>query len=107
MNVMLVSVAERTHEIGIRKAIGATNRQILEQFMIESTVLCFFGGVLGVGVAYAVQISLKLATNLQPVITWQIVVASLFVSTVVGVVFGTIPALKAARRDPIEALRSE
>ncbi|MFO0781408.1 MAG: ABC transporter permease [Candidatus Saccharimonadales bacterium] len=107
MNVMLVSVAERTHEIGIRKAIGATNRQILEQFMIESTVLCFFGGVLGVGVAYAVQISLKLATNLQPVITWQIVVASLFVSTIVGVVFGTIPALKAARRDPIDALRSE
>lgn len=107
MNVMLVSVAERTHEIGIRKAIGATNRQILEQFMIESTVLCLIGGVLGVGIAYAVQISLKLATNLQPVITWQIVAVSLFVSLVVGVVFGTVPALKAARRDPIEALRSE
>lgn len=107
MNVMLVSVAERTHEIGIRKAIGATNRQILEQFMIESTVLCFFGGIIGVGVAYVVQISLKLATNLQPIITWQIVVASLLLSLFVGVLFGTIPALKAARRDPIEALRSE
>lgn len=107
MNVMLVSVAERTHEIGIRKAVGATNRQILEQFMIESTVLCFFGGIIGVGAAYVVQISLKLATNLQPVITWQIVAASLLLSLFVGVLFGTIPALKAARRDPIEALRSE
>lgn len=107
MNVMLVSVAERTHEIGIRKAIGATNKQILEQFMIESTVLCFFGGIIGVGIAYAVQISLKLATNLQPIITWQIVAASVVVATIVGVLFGSIPALKAARRDPIEALRSE
>lgn len=107
MNVMLVSVSERTHEIGIRKAVGATNRQILEQFMIESTVLCFFGGIIGVGIAYVVQILLKLFTNLQPIITWQIVVASLLVSLVVGVLFGTIPALKAARRDPIDALRSE
>ncbi len=107
MNVMLVSVAERTHEIGIRKAVGATNRQILEQFMIESTVLCFFGGIIGVGVAYAVQISLKLATNLQPIIMWQVVAASLVLSLIVGVLFGTIPALKAARRDPIDALRSE
>lgn len=107
MNVMLVSVAERTHEIGIRKAVGATNKQILEQFMIESTVLCFFGGVIGVGVAYAVQITLKLTTNLQPIITWQVVLASVVLATIVGVLFGSIPALKAARRDPIEALRSE
>jgi len=107
MNVMLVSVSERTHEIGIRKAVGATNRQILDQFMIESTVLSFVGGIIGIGVAFLVEIFLRLATNLHPVITWQVVVIAAGVSFVLGVVFGTVPAFKAARRDPIEALRSQ
>ena len=107
MNVMLVSVSERTHEIGIRKAVGATNSQILSQFMIEATTLSVVGGVIGVALAYAVDGLLRLLTDLRPVISWQAVVLAFGVSLIVGVVFGTIPALKAARRDPIEALRSE
>lgn len=107
MNVMLVSVSERTHEIGIRKAVGATNRQILSQFMIEATMLSVGGGVIGVVLAFAIEGMLRLFSNLQPVITWQAVVLAVSVSLVVGIVFGSIPALKAARRDPIEALRSE
>ncbi|MDB5169439.1 MAG: hypothetical protein JWO41_795 [Candidatus Saccharibacteria bacterium] len=107
MNVMLVSVTERLHEIGIRKAIGATNRQILGQFMVEAVALTLGGGIIGVGVAYAIDGLLRVFTTLQPSIQWQIVVISVGVSLVVGVLFGTIPALKAARKDPIEALRSQ
>lgn len=107
MNVMLVSVTERTHEIGIRKAIGATNGQILSQFMIESTILSLAGGVIGIGLAYFIDISLRVATSMQPIITWQAVVLATGVSLLVGIVFGSVPALKAARRDPIEALRYE
>ncbi|HET7059853.1 MAG TPA: ABC transporter permease [Candidatus Saccharimonadales bacterium] len=107
MNVMLVSVSERTHEIGIRKAVGATNSQILSQFMIEATALSVIGGAIGVALAFVIDGLLRLFTDLRPVISWQAVVLAFGVSLVVGVVFGTIPALKAARRDPIEALRSE
>ena len=107
MNVMLVSITERMHEIGIRKAVGATNRQILSQFMIEATMLSMIGGIIGVIFAYVVDIVLRIATNLEPVISWEIVVLACLVSIVVGVVFGSFPALKAALKDPIEALRSE
>jgi putative ABC transport system permease protein len=107
MNVMLVSVAERMHEIGIRKAIGATNRQILNQFMIESTVLSVAGGVIGIFVAGVITLTLRLTTSLQPVISWQVVLIATGVSLAVGIIFGTVPAIKAARKDPIEALRSE
>jgi len=107
MNVMLVSVTERMHEIGIRKAIGATNRQILSQFIIEASVLSLSGGVIGIGVAFAIDLGLRMFTNLQPVISWQIVVIATGVSLAVGIIFGTIPALTAARKDPIDALRSQ
>ena len=107
MNVMLVSVAERMHEIGIRKAIGATNRQILSQFMIEASVLSLSGGIIGVGIAFIVDLALRLSTNLQPDISWQIVLLATGVALLVGVVFGSVPALKAARKNPIDALRSE
>jgi len=73
MNVMLVSVAERTREIGIRKAVGATNRQILSQFVIEATLLGVVGGVLGIALAFLIDLGLRLATNLVPNISWQIV----------------------------------
>lgn len=107
MNVMLVSVAERMHEIGIRKAVGATNRQILSQFLIESTLLTLVGGVIGVALAGLIVVGLRLATNLQPVMEWQVVALAAGVSLLVGIVFGTVPAIKAARKDPIDALRSE
>lgn len=107
MNVMLVSVAERTHEIGIRKAVGATNRQILSQFMIESSLISVTGGVIGIVIAALVDIGLRVSTSLKPIINWQIVLIAAGVSLAVGVIFGTVPAIKAARKDPIEALRSD
>jgi putative ABC transport system permease protein len=107
MNVMLVSVAERMHEIGIRKALGATNRQILSQFVIESSVLTLTGGIIGIIIALLVDVVLQLTTNLKPAMSWQIVAIATAVSLLVGIIFGTVPAVKAARKDPIEALRSE
>lgn len=107
MNVMLVSVTERMHEIGIRKAIGATNSQILRQFIVEAAVLSVTGGLIGVVLSFVVAIGLRLMTSLTPMITWQVVLIACGVSIAVGVLFGTIPALKAARKDPISALRNE
>ncbi len=106
MNVMLVSVAERTHEIGIRKAIGATNRQIVTQFLVESSILSFVGGIIGITLAYAVDLFIVLSTAIKPVITWQLVVIAGFSSIVIGLIFGSIPAIKAAKKLPIDALRS-
>lgn len=107
MNVMLVSVTERLHEIGIRKAIGATSRQIMSQFLIEATVLSVLGGIIGVLVALLVNFLIRVTTNIEPVISWQVVLIAAGVSLAVGIVFGTAPALKAAQKDPIEALRNE
>jgi putative ABC transport system permease protein len=107
MNVTLVSVTDRTREIGIRKAIGATNRQILDQFVIEASVMSFTGGLIGIILSFVVDYVLRVTTNLQPIITWQIYVIATGVSLVVGIVFGTLPAFQAARKDPIEALRYE
>lgn len=105
MNIMLVSVSERTREIGIRKAVGATNRQILNQFLSEAIVLSVVGGVCGVILSFVVNFIVRVTTNFQPVISWQMVVAATGVSIAVGIIFGTIPAVKAARKDPIDALR--
>lgn len=107
MNVMLVSVAERMHEIGIRKAVGATNRQILSQFLIESSLLTLAGGIIGIMVSGLIIVGLRVTTNLQPILDWHIVLIATGVSLIVGIVFGTVPAIKAARKDPIEALRAE
>lgn len=107
MNVMSVAVVERLHEIGIRKAVGATNRQILNQFVIEATTLSLTGGIIGIIIAAAVNAGLRAATNLQPVLSWQVVLLATAVSVLIGVVFGSFPAIKAARKDPIEALRAD
>jgi putative ABC transport system permease protein len=105
MNVMIVSVTERTHEIGIRKAVGATNQQILAQFMIESAVISFVGGVIGVISSILLNFMLRISTDLQPVVTLPIMGVAVLVALVVGIVFGVAPALNASRKDPIEALR--
>jgi putative ABC transport system permease protein len=105
MNIMLVSVTERMHEIGLRKAIGATNKQILRQFVAEAFVISFTGAVIGTAISAAIVGLLRVYSSLQPVLVWQVLVAAPLVAIVVGVFFGTIPALKAARKDPIEALR--
>jgi putative ABC transport system permease protein len=107
MNVMLVSVTERTHEIGIRKAIGATSRQVLGQFLIEAAVLSAVGGVIGVLLSLLVNGALRALTDLTPVISWRVMLLAVSVSLVVGIIFGITPALKAAHKDPIDALRHE
>jgi putative ABC transport system permease protein len=107
MNIMLVSVTERTREIGIRKSIGATNGQILGQFLIEAVVISVGGGLLGIAFAYAVGGLLNLELSITPIITLSSVLLAFGVSTVIGIVFGIAPALKASRKDPIEALRYE
>ncbi len=105
MNIMLVSVTERTHEIGIRKAVGATDQQILTQFMVEAGMLSFVGGVIGVVLSLLANYFMRIFTTLQPVITLPIVAVAVGMALVVGVFFGITPALRAARKDPIEALR--
>lgn len=107
MNVMLVSVTERTREIGIRKAIGATNRQIRSQFLIEAIVLSIAGAIWAILLSLLINLVLRLTTSLQPALTWQIMLIAIGVSIAVGIIFGIIPALKAAHKDPIQALRNE
>lgn len=106
MNIMLVSVAERTREIGIRKALGATNGDIVGQFLIESLVLSVGGGVLGylLGYAGAFLVSV-LFLPFSPVITLNIAAAAALMSVGIGMLFGLYPAIRAARKDPITALR--
>jgi putative ABC transport system permease protein len=105
MNIMLVTVTERTHEIGIRKAVGAQNRDVLTQFLVESMLLAGLGGILGVVVGVALgQIPLGDAT---PVVLPSTVLLSFLVSLVVGVFFGVYPARRAAALPPVEALRYE
>jgi putative ABC transport system permease protein len=106
MNIMLVSVTERTREIGLRKAMGATPRDILMQFLIESTALSLIGGtigvLLGVGLSYALR-----AIGLNTAVSLLWVVVSFSFAAFVGIFFGLLPARKAALLDPIEALRYE
>lgn len=106
MDVMLVSVTERMHEIGIRKAIGATNKQIMRQFMAEAFVLSTLGALIGLALSCAAIGLLRLYSSLQPVLVWQVLVVAPLLAIAIGLFFGSMPALKAARKDPIEALRN-
>jgi putative ABC transport system permease protein len=108
MNIMLVSVTERTREIGVRKALGARRKHILVQFLIEAVVLCLLGGLIGLalGLGFGTVLSQVLMKHLGGVPLWSIA-ASLLVPASVGLTFGLYPAAKASKLDPIEALRYE
>jgi ABC-type antimicrobial peptide transport system permease subunit len=107
MNIMLVSVTERTREIGLRMAVGARPRDILRQFLAEAIVLCLMGGALGIGAGRGVSWLLHAFLRWPTVISYPAIIASVGVSATVGVLFGYYPAWKASRLDPIDALRYE
>jgi putative ABC transport system permease protein len=107
MNIMLVSVTERTREIGIRIALGATKKQILVQFLIESITLTLIGGVLGILFGWGVASLVSIFAKLPALISWQVVLGGVLFSMVIGVIFGIMPANKAAKMNPIESLRYE
>jgi putative ABC transport system permease protein len=114
MNIMLVSVTERTREIGLRKAVGARKVDILLQFLIEAVVLCLMGGAVGIGLGYlgAMGLSALIKSGAPEaawdphISTWAILVALIF-SSLIGIIFGVYPATAAASKDPIDALRYE
>jgi ABC-type antimicrobial peptide transport system, permease component len=107
MNIMLVSVTERTREIGIRKALGATRSQILLQFLIESMTLTLIGGTLGILLGAGIASIVSIFAGWPSLVSWQVVVGGLLFSMFIGILFGLLPANKAARLDPIESLRYE
>ena len=105
MNIMLVSVSERTREIGIRKAVGASSGNILLQFLFESIILSFIGGIMGIALGYATAFAIYLITPFAPHISWSILGITCLTSLIVGVIFGVYPAAKAATKDPITSLK--
>jgi putative ABC transport system permease protein len=107
MNIMLVAVTERTREIGIRKALGARRRDVLRQFLVEAVILAALGGVIGVGLGFAIAVTISKVTPLPYSLTWWSIALGIGLASVVGIAFGIYPAAKAARLDPIVALRYE
>ena len=107
MNIMLVSVKERTKEIGIRKAIGATRGDVMSQFIIEAITICQFGAFIGIVLGISAGLLLGVSLDSPAIFPWSSIVASSAICLVIGVLFGAYPARKASRLDPIEALRYE
>ena len=109
MNIMLISVTERTHEIGVRMAVGARRSDIMQQFIIEAVLVCLIGGALGIALSYiAGALFNALADGIFAAIySWQAAVAAFFCSTLIGIIFGYLPARKAARMDPVISLAGE
>ena len=105
MNIMLVSVTERTFEVGLRKALGATKKQILLQFLIESALLCVVGGILGLFLSFGATSLVGYLLSMTMTILPRDIVISVGVSSIIGIVAGLYPAWKAARLDPIVALQ--
>ena len=107
MNIMLAVVSERTREIGVRKSVGARKRDILNQFLVESSMLSAFGGLAGVGIAWVIAVIVRNTTPVPMEVPLYSVAIGVTLSAVVGLFFGIYPARRAARLDPIVALRSE
>jgi putative ABC transport system permease protein len=104
---MLAVVSERTHEIGIRKSVGARKRDILNQFLVESSMLAAAGGLIGVLIAWALAVAVRTATPIPMAVPASAVIIAVLLSASVGLFFGIYPARRAAQLDPIQALRVE
>jgi len=107
MNIMLAVVSERTREIGVRKSVGARRQDILNQFLVESSMLAGIGGLMGVGISWIVALIVRSATLVPMEIPLNGVIIGVTLSAAVGLFFGIYPARRASRLDPIVALRSE
>lgn len=107
MNIMLANIMERTREIGIRRAVGATRQDVLQQFIFEALSISFVGGILGIITGYVLTAIISNYAEWRTIITPFSIVLAFFVSVIVGFVFGSYPAKKAAEKDPIESLRYE
>lgn len=109
MNIMLISVTERTHEIGVRMAVGARRSDIMQQFIIEAVLVCLIGGALGIALSYITGALFNALAGgiFAAIYSWQAAVAAFFCSTLIGIIFGYLPARKAARMDPVISLASE
>jgi putative ABC transport system permease protein len=107
MNVMLVSVTERTKEIGIRRAIGATQQDVLSQFLAESVIMCLLGGLIGVGIGFACALGLRSLTSFPAAVKTWVAVLGVILSSGIGMFFGIYPAVKASKLDPVTALRAD
>ena len=107
MNIMLATVSSRIREIGIRKALGATNREIRFQFLSEAIVISVGGGLIGVVVGLALPYSIRFLTEYRVPISGLSAIVAIVVSSLVGILFGTVPAARAAKLDPVESLRYE
>jgi putative ABC transport system permease protein len=107
MNVMLVSVTERTREIGVRRALGATQKDILRQFLTESLIQCLIGGVVGIGIGFGCATVLRSFTSFPASVKLWVAVLGVVLSSVIGLFFGIYPANKAAKLDPVNALRKD
>ena len=105
MNIMLVSVAERSHEIGVRKAVGASSRNILMQFLFEALILSIIGGIFGLVLGYILAFIISIITPFSPYISWEIIIVTFLTTIAVGILFGIYPALKAASKNPIDSLK--
>ncbi len=105
MNIMLVSVSERNHEIGVRKAVGASSRNILMQFLFEALILSILGGIFGLILGYLLAFVISTITPFAPFISWEIVLITLLTTLAVGIIFGIYPAIKAAAKNPIDSLK--